>query len=351
MNRIQLEDFRALAALRTLPWEDLRGKTLLITGGTGLIGGNLVRALLFLNREKALNLHLILPVRDLKAAGEMFPEGGSALTLLPYSLGDEPAVSGAVDYIVHLASPTDSRFFKDRPVDTITANLDGTRAMLELARKKKVQKMVFLSTMEVYGTPPKGHPVTESELGAFDTMSARNSYPIAKQACEALGYAYFSQYGVPAVILRLTQTFGPGVRYDDGRVFAEFMRCVLERRDIVLRSPGLTERPYLYTADAVSAILHVLLKGEPGEAYTAANPDTYCSIRDMAVLVADSVADGEIQVRYDLREDPAKFGYADTLTMMLDTAKIRELGWEPTVSLREMFTRMIAFRREQEGDA
>ena len=71
----------------------------------------------------------------------------------------------------------------------------------------------------------------------------------------------------------------------------------------------------------------------------------------MAVLVADSVADGEIQVRYDLREDPAKFGYADTLTMMLDTAKIRELGWVPTVSLREMFTRMIAFRREQEGDA
>jgi nucleoside-diphosphate-sugar epimerase len=156
---------------------------------------------------------------------------------------------------------------------------------------------------------------------------------------------------VPAVILRLTQTFGPGVRYDDGRVFAEFMRCVLERRDIVLRSPGLTERSYLYTADAVSAILHVLLKGEPGEAYTAANPDTYCSIRDMALLVADSVADGEIQVRYDLREDPAKFGYADTLTMMLDTANIRELGWVPTVSLREMFTRMIAFRREQEGEA
>lgn len=351
MNRIQLEDFRALAALRTLPWEDLREKTLLITGGTGLIGSNLVRALLFLNREKALDLHLVLPVRDLRAAGEKFPRGGSTLTFLPYCLGDKPAVSGDVDYIVHLASPTDSRFFKDRPVDTITANLDGTRAMLDLAHRKKVRKFLLLSTMEVYGTPPKGHPVTEHELGAFDTMSARNSYPIAKQACEALGYAFFSQYGVPAVILRLTQTFGPGVRYDDGRVFAEFMRCVLERRDIVLRSPGLTERPYLYTADAVSAILHALLKGEPGEAYTAANPDTYCSIRGMAEMVADTVAGGSIRVLYDLSEDPGKFGYADTLTMMLDTEKIQKLGWIPTVSLCEMFNRMIAFRREQEENA
>ena len=351
MNAIQLEDFRALAALQTLPWEALRNQTVLITGGTGLIGGNLVHALLFMNREKALNLRLILPVRDESAAAKMFPEGGEVLTLFPYHLGEIPAVEGEVNFIVHLASPTDSRFFKDRPVDTLLFNLDGTRAMLDLAREKKAKKLLFLSTMEVYGTPPKGHSVTEPELGAFDTMSARNSYPIAKQASEALCHAYYSQYGVPAVVLRLTQTFGPGVRYDDGRVFAEFMRCALEERDIVLRSPGATERPYLYTADAVSAILHALLKGGAGEAYTAANPDSYCSIREMAELVAGTVADGRIRVLTDLSEDPAKFGYADTLTMMLDISKMRRLGWAPTVSLRDMFTRMIAWQQEQERDA
>ena len=350
MNAIQLEDFQALAALQTLPWEDLRNQTILITGGTGLIGGNLVRALLFLNQAKALHLRLLLPVRDESAAAKKFPEGGEALTLFPYRLGEVPDLDGEVDFIVHLASPTDSRFFKDRPADTLLANLDGTRSMLELARNKKVRKMVFLSTMEVYGTPPKGHPVTECELGAFDTMSARNSYPIAKQASEALCHAYYSQYGVPAVVLRLTQTFGPGVRYDDGRVFAEFMRCVLEGRDIVLRSPGATERPYLYTADAVSAILHGMLKGEPGEAYTAANPESYCSIREMAELVAGTVADGSIRVVTDLSEDPAKFGYADTLTMMLDISKMLRLGWTPTVSLRDMFARMIAWQQEQERD-
>ena len=351
MNAIQLEDFQALAALQTLPWEDLCRQTVVITGGTGLIGSNLVHALLFLNREKALDLRLILPVRDERAAAKMFTEGGDALTLLPYRLGEVPAVDGEADFIVHLASPTDSRFFKDHPVDTLLANLDGTRVMLELAHEKKVRKMVFLSTMEVYGAPPKGHPVTECELGAFDTMSARNSYPIAKQASEALCYAFFSQYGVPAVVLRLTQTFGPGVRYHDGRVFAEFMRCALEGRDIVLRTPGATERPYLYTADAVSAILHALLKGEPGEAYTAANPDSRCTIREMAELVADTVADGRIRVVTDLSEDPAKFGYADTLTVMLDISKIRRLGWAPTVSLRDMFARMIAWQKEQGRDS
>ena len=122
-------------------------------------------------------------------------------------------------------------------------------------------------------------------------------------------------------------------------------------RDIVLRTPGATERPYLYTADAVSAILHALLKGEPGEAYTAANPDSCCSIREMAELVADTVADGRIRVVTDLSEDPAKFGYADTLTVMLDISKIRRLGWAPTVSLRDMFARMIAWQKEQGRDS
>ena len=201
--------------------------------------------------------------------------------------------------------------------------------------------VIGLSTMEVYGFPEKGHMVVESELGSFETMNARNSYPIAKIASEALCNSYYVQYGVPALILRATQTFGPGVKYDDGRVFAQFMRCANEKKDIVLKSEGLTERSYLYTADAVSAILVSLLKGEPGQAYTVANPDTYCSIKDMAYMVANEIADGQIKVRFDIAEDIEKLGYAHTLYMDLDVGKTEGMGWKSTTDLKSMFERMM----------
>lgn len=172
-------------------------------------------------------------------------------------------------------------------------------------------------------------------------MNARNSYPIAKIACEALCYSYWSQYNVPIVILRATQTFGPGVKYDDGRVFAQFMRCAVEKTDIILKSEGLTERQYLYTADAVSAILTGMLKGGSGESYSVANPKTYISIRDMAQVVADTIAKGTIKVQFDISEDIEKLGYAATLYMDLDVSRMMNLGWKPEIGLQEMYERMI----------
>jgi len=255
--------------------------------------------------------------------------------------GNRLEVKEKIDYIVHLASPTSSRFFSENPVDTMTVNIEGTRAVLELARNQSVEKVIFSSSMEVYGIPEKGHKVTEVDIGRFQTTNPRNSYPIAKIACEALCHSYFAQYAVPATVLRFTQTFGPGVKYEDGRIFAYFMRCVIEKKDIVLKTAGLTERSYLYTADAVSAILVALLKGKTGEAYTAANPDTYCSIREMAEMAAGELAKGRIKVVYDIAEDVAKLGYAQTLYMDLNTDKLEQLGWKPDVNLQSAFSRMI----------
>lgn len=339
MNTVQTEDCRNIGSLEWIDWNQFRDKTFLITGSTGLIGSNLVNAVAYNSQNKGLGISLILPVRNVASASGQF--GWTGAEVIPYRLGSELNVDKPVDYIVHLASPTSSKFFTEKPVDTLTANIEGTDALLAFASRCRVKKFISLSSMEVYGFPEKGRPVKENNLGAFETMNARNSYPIAKIASEALCYGYFAQYGVPAVVLRATQTFGPGVRYDDGRVFAQFMRCALEKKNIVLKSAGLTERSYLYTADAVSAILVSLLKAEPGQAYTVANPDSYCSIREMASLVADQIAEGQIQVEFDLAEDIEKLGYAGTLYMDLDVEKIGRLGWRPATGLREMYERMI----------
>lgn len=341
MNTVQIEDYRQLGEQSYINWDQISNAKILITGSTGLIGSNLVNAVAFSSRQKGLGIKLILPVRNVDAAKKQF--GWTEAKVLPYELGSELKINEDIDYIVHLASPTDSKYFTEKPVDTMLANIEGYRALLEWSASHPVKKFIGISSMEVYGFPEKGRSVKENELGAFETMNARNSYPLAKIACEALCNSYWVQYGVPTVILRATQTFGPGVKYDDGRVFAQFMRCAIEGKDIVLKSPGLTERPYLYTADAVSAILVSLLKAEPGQAYTVANPDTYCSIKTMAQTVADKIADGKINVVFDIEDDIEKLGYAPTLYMNLDVGKMRSLGWKPRYSIETMFDRMVQY--------
>lgn len=340
MNSIQLEDCKKFGNLSFVDWEQFRDTSILITGSTGLIGSNLVNVLAYNSQIKDLNIKIILPVRNQDKAKEML--GWTNADIISYQLGTELMVDNKVDFIVHLASPTDSKHFAEKPVDTMTANIEGYKALLDWASEHPIKKFIGLSTMEVYGSPNKGHQVKENELGSFETMKARNSYPIAKIACEALCYSYYTQYAVPAVVLRATQTFGPGVKYNDGRVFAQFMRCVIEKKDIVLKSSGCTERSYLYTADAVTAILLCLLKGEPGQAYTVANPETYCSIRDMAEMVAQEIAKGQIKVLFDLNEDIEKLGYAGTLFMDLNVDKLMKLGWHPYVDLKDAYMRMIS---------
>lgn len=338
MNRIQLEDCQTIGELDYINWEVFQGATILVTGSTGLIGSNLVNALIYNIQEKGLNTALILPVRDVNKARAMFP--CQEIKIVDYSLGNVLPISDKIDFMVHLSSPTDSIMFSKQPVDTMRANINGTMALLEYASTKPIKKFIYASTMEVYGFPKKGHVVKENEIGAFDPMNARNSYPIAKIACEALCHNYHIQHSVPSVILRLTQTFGPGTRYDDRRVFAEFMRCAIEKKDIVLKTKGLTERSYLYTADAVSAIILAMIKGNAGDVYSVANPDTYCSIKEMAELVANRVANGEISVNVNEAEG-TEYGYADTLYMDLDISRIAQLGWKPMTNLYDMFTHMI----------
>lgn len=337
------EDLEWICSAEYIPWELLRNKRVLVTGATGLIGYTFVNALIYANREKNLGLKITALVRDEDRARERFAEVRDDVEWLVGSVENMPAPDGPVDYVIHGASQTASRGFVQKPVETIQTALKGTSNLLELAKEKRTSGFVYLSSMEVYGYPQKGHKVTEDEMGALSPLEIRSSYPISKQQCESLCCAYAAEYGVPARIVRLTQTFGPGVNYNDGRVFAEFGRCVREKREIVLKTKGETERSYLYTADAATAILTVMLKGQPGTAYNAANEETYCSIAEMARRVA---AIGGVQVKFDL-QDEKKNGYLPPLYMDLDTSRLRALGWENIRGdihiLEEMYRRMIAF--------
>lgn len=342
-NRILQEDMELLVN-SGCPLEQLKDSTVLVTGATGLIGSQVVKALACANRLKGTNIRVLAFVRSREKAKKVFGEllNREDVDLVLGDVNRGVKTEEPVDYIIHGASATSSRFFVTNPVETIVTALDGTRNILEFAREKRVKGMVYLSSLEVYGVPqtPDGR-VTEKDYGYIDPLSVRSSYSEGKRMVECLCVSYASEYQVPVKIARLSQTFGAGVEYADGRVFAEFARCAVEKRNIVLHTAGNTLRTYCYTKDAVSALLYILLKGNAGEAYNVTNKDTAVTIREMAQFVCDTFPESGISVEFDMPEDLASFGYNPEMVIRLDSSRLEELGWQATVGLREMFIRMV----------
>lgn len=316
-----------------------QNKTVCITGATGLIGSAITRAILRGNDEQELNCTVIALVRDEKKAEVLF---GGAPSLLYYRWNLQepfPQIAECVDYVIHTACPTSSASFVESPVETISAILSGTGAMLEFCRKQSLLKVVFLSTMEVYGEIDG--VVSEDQFGALDPMNVRNSYPESKRMAECLCASYSSEYDVPCCVLRLAQSFGSGVSRADKRVFAEFANRALEGKPIVLFSDGMKKNAYLSLNDAVSAVFTVCSSGVPGEAYNAANRETYCSILEMAQFVQNSFNTQTEDVVFGEDVDRAR-AFRKSSNLLLDTKKLETLGWQASENLKTMYTTMMA---------
>lgn len=353
-NETFREDLAYMAGVPFVPWEELRDKCVLVTGGTGLIGYNVVALLAYLCLERGFSMDIVLLVREEVAARARFAgmlRAGAPLRFLACDLREAETLELHPDYIIHGASPTAGRVFAEHPVETIETIVGGTRALLGLARRSGSRGFLFLSSMEAYGAIRTEEPIDEGHWAAVDPMNPRDSYPEAKRLAEALSAGFASEYDVPAKVLRLTQTFGAGIRPSEGRVFVQFLRSALRGEDIVLHTPGGTKHSYLYTADAVTAIFTVLLRGSAGEAYNATREDTYGSIRELADLVASlselrPSSDRAIAVRVEAPPDSGRVYPAESY-MKLDASKLRRLGWQARFHLRDMFLRMA--RTQDEG--
>lgn len=326
-----------------MDYSKLRNTKILVTGATGLIGKALICRLI-----KVEKIHVVAFVRNLEKAKYVFREVEQKR--LSYIVGDITSfcfhsISNDFDYIIHAASETSSKAFVQDPIGVSMVSVIGTRNLLEFASRCNLKKMVFLSSMEVYGTPTEEDKIDENAPSNINTMDTRSSYPESKRMCESLCHSYYSQIGLPTVVLRLTQTFGTGVLYDDPRVFAEFARSAIEGHDIVLKTKGETKRPYLHLEDAVESIIFAIIHGVDGEAYNVANEDTYCSIYEMAMFVAHEIAGERIGVRIE-ESSIEDYGYAPTLKMNLSTEKISRLGWKPRYDLRKMYLDMITFMKD-----
>ena len=343
-NEIIQNDIEDIAKnIDYIKFEEFKNKTVLITGASGLIGSGLVELFICLNRIKNLNVKIIAAGRNIETLKKRFLHllNNQNIALIAINIDDDSKlqIDDKINYIIHAASPTSSKFFVSNPVETLNTSIHGTKKILELAKDKKIDSMVYLSSLEVYGVPYK-EEVREQDYGYIDNLSVRSSYSEGKRAAECVCAAFASEYDVNVKVARLSQTFGPGVLYDDGRVFAEFVRCAIEKKDILLHTEGKTLRTYCYTKDALTGILTVLLKGKKGEAYNITNPDTAVTIKEMGEMVCNIFSKSNIKLKIEIPEDVTKFGYNPEMRIRLNTEKLNNFGWKPTTKLEEMFIKL-----------
>lgn len=353
LSRILTEDFEYIS--QNYDFSFLNGKCVFITGATGLIGKQLCLYLLHLNERNNVNIHVYALVRSLEKAEKVFGEEyknsaitfvkGDVTTFAVGELTEADALPPHIDYVIHGASITASKDFVNHAVETIDTAVNGTLNMLCFAKSKNAGGFVYLSSMEAFGITDGKGEVREKDFGYIDITSPRSSYMESKRMCENLCACFASEYGLNVRAIRLAQVFGAGIAYNESRVTAYFARCIIEGTDIVLKTDGLTKRPVLYTRDAISAILTVLKRGEKGEIYTAANPETFVTIRDTAELVAEKIAGGKIKVTFDIPKTPTEF--APNLNLNLNVDKLSSLGWKPSVDLEEAYRRMIEEMRKE----
>lgn len=323
-----------------------RDKSFFITGATGLVGSLLAKAILTGNQKYGLENKVIAYVRNRRKAEAVF----SGYQDIEFCVGDitsQITYDGRVNFIVHAASETKSIQMIKTPVETLWTALSGSKNVLDFAAKKGIDKMVYLSSMEAFGNPVNVTGRTsEKQLGYIDIQNVRSCYPESKRMVENMCTCYAAEYRVPVVAARLAQTFGAGVSKEETRVFAQFARSVMNGQNIVLHTAGTSYGNYVYIADAITAIFTLLQKGTAGDVYTVANEQSSMTIKEMAEMVAEKIADRCIDVVIDT-SDGNRYGYAPDVTLRLDAAKLRGLGWSPRVGLEEAYRRLICDWKEQ----
>lgn len=326
-----------------LPWGKLRDVSVLITGGTGLIGSCLTDALILADRKYRLGLKLILMVRSKERAMQRFAGNDEIITYLVQDICTPLPDDVNADYIVNCASNAHPKLYAAEPVGTILTNVLGMNNLLEYSARHGVKRVLELSSVEIYGeNRGDTERFDESYCGALNCSTYRSGYPESKRVCEALCHSYAAQYGIDCVIARLSRCYGPTMNMSDSKASAQFIKNALAGEDIVLKSSGKQRYSYLYMADAVSGILTVLLKGQSGEAYNVADELSDITLGGFAQAAAQA---GGTKVIYDIPESME--GYSGAIMSLMCGDKLKALGWKALNSISDGVNKTVSILRKE----
>jgi UDP-glucuronate decarboxylase len=341
-------------------FSQMAGSRLLIIGGAGFLGHYLIQSVLHWNRMSSNPIDLTVFDNYMRGVPAWLAgiENDANLTLRRHDITDPlPEDIGDFDYIIHAASIASPIYYRKHPIETMDANVNGLRSLLEYARAqgaagKPISGFLFYSTSEIYGDPfPEFIPTAETYRGNVSCTGPRACYDESKRYGETLCVNFAQVHGLPIKIARPFNNYGPGLKITDRRALPDFAQDVLAGRDIVMLSDGSPTRTFCYIADAIVGYYKILVRGRPGEAYNIGIEEPEISIAQLA--------DQVVTISRDL------FGYegrvirktSDDTNYLVDNPNRRcpaigkaraELGYAPSVGIDEGLKRSLLWYRENQ---
>ena len=343
-------------------FDSMSGKRLLITGGAGVLGYYLIQSVLHWNKAANDTHSIDLTVYDnyIRGVPAWLTKlaDDKKLTLVKHDMIN-PLPADMVDfqYIIHAAGIASPIYYRKFPIETMDANINGLRALLEYSRKNTekgnpVLGFLYYSSSEIYGDPsPENIPTPETYRGNVSCTGPRACYDESKRYGETLCVNFARQYNLPIKVARPFNNYGPGLKITDGRVIPDFARDVLAGRDIVMLSDGSPKRTFCYVADAIIGYFKILVKGRSGEAYNIGVKEPEMSIADLAervvALARDLFGYTGMVVRQRSSDRDYLVDNPNRRCPLINKAKT-ELGYRPSISIDEGLRRSLIWYHDNQ---
>ena len=342
MNEIIIEDLDFIIS-SGVNWNRFKNKTILITGAGGMLLLYMILAMLRINELKPdFNLKVIALVRNKNKIKNILKDYAKSkkLKIYQHDLSSPIKLRDSVDFIVHGASYASPKYFRSDPVSVIIPNIIGTYYLLEFAKKQAITSFLYISSGAVYGSTPIEF-VGENNYGFLDPLNIINCYGESKRMAENMCSSWCHQFGVPVKMVRPAHIYGPTMNLEtDNRVFASFIKSIIKKESVVIKSDGSAKRSFCYVADATVALLKVMLDGASGEAYNVGNDNEYMSIKKLVKTMIAALPEKHIKFKI-----LGKTGIGATKVkeekMLMLSKKVENLGWKCAFSLRDGLKRTV----------
>jgi len=330
------DDIKEVAGDSHLSWEKLANCNILVTGASGLLGSTLLDILI---SSQYCDFNIYAGVREVSKGDHILAKypWASNLHIIKHDVITPLDSNIDFHYIIHCASGAAPANFTKHPVEVMKANFYGVSNLLDYGRKHQLKRMLYVSTGEVYGEGD-GRIFKEDYSGYVNPVLSRSCYPSSKRASETLCISYIEEYNLDVVIARPCHIYGPHFTNNDNRVYAQFLRNILNKEDIVMKSLGTQYRSWCYVVDCCSAFLYILLYGQKGEAYNIADQESNITIKELAEVIASH---GGKRVVIDAPNAIEIRSNNPVSKSVFSTKKIESLGWKPKTHINEGISKTL----------